>query len=166
MITWGVSTVQAIFALFSGSVCVMVIAYALWRRARVPNNYPLKEDVSADRVESVKIRLDLSAKLFDVGVVLLGVLWGLILSDKVPVKLSQWADVLLFVSSNALLVLSLFFHLLYKRRVATLMWDLAPSQPDISSQHVNYLFDVQWLSFFASITAGLLTVLSTKVLGG
>lgn len=141
--------------------------YAAYRSRHVPQDIQLAKGPRNDQLsEAITFRVELSGKLFDIGVVLLGVLWGLILSERVPLKLSRWTDILMFANSNVLLLLSLFFHLSYKRRVATLIWDLEPRYPDIFSEHVDYLFRAQWIFFFSSLIGGLFTLLSAKVLGG
>jgi hypothetical protein len=132
---------------------------------RVPSVIAAGE-TDSQRTKAIEVRLDLSSKLFDIGIILLGVLWGLVLADTIVIKFSRGTDVALFASSNVLLLLSLFFHLLYKRRIAALQWDLAPKQPDIFSKHVNYLFQTQWLFFFASLVTGFFTILSAKILEG
>jgi hypothetical protein len=146
-------------------LCIGLLLYALVRRIRVPASIPLKDSPTSETQKGMELRLDLSAKLFDVGIVLLGVLWGLVLADKIQINFSRWQDVLLFVSSNLLLLLSLFFHLLYKLRVSALLWSLN-RVPDIASEHVDYLFQGQWLFFLASLVTGFFTVVSVKLLGG
>lgn len=121
---------------------------------------------TAQRFEAIKLRLELSSRLFDIAIVLVGVIWGLILAERVQLRLSRWTDATLFIVGNLLLLLSLLFHLVYKRRVATLTWDLDPNLPDIFSADVDYLFSAQWMFFLASLFVGLLTVLSAKVPGG
>jgi len=159
--------IRGAFGCVSILVFLVVLWHALRRYLRVPKTIPLV-DPYPQRVEATKTKLELSGKLFDVGMLLVGVLWGLILSDRVPVRLSRWTDIAMFVIGNILVLCSLLFHLLYRQRVATLVWDLAPAakQPDIFGEHVDYLFQVQWLSFFASLLVGLLTILSARVLGG
>jgi hypothetical protein len=146
-------------ALVSAGLCVMILGYGGWRRARVPAAIPLV-DASEQRTDALKQRLDISAKLFDLGLLLLGALWGLVFTDKYPLGLSVWTNVAVFISSNVLILLSLLFSLLYRRRVSTLTWDLAPkSFPDIFSEHIDYLFQLQWLFFICSLLTGCFTVL-------
>jgi hypothetical protein len=156
---------ETVFAVVAVLLCIGLLFYALVRRFGVPASIPAKEGATDETRKGMELRLDLSAKLFDVGIVLLGVLWGLVLADKIQITFSRWQHVLLFVSSNLLLLLSLFFHLLYKRRVSALLWSLN-RLPDIASEHVDYLFQVQWLFFLSSLVTGFFTVVSAKLLGG
>lgn len=158
-------TIRIVFAVVSVAICFGVLIYAFLRYKKVPQAIGMV-DTSVQRSEAIKLRLELSSRLFDISIILLGVIWGLILAEKVQLRLSRLTDATLFVVGNLLLLLSLLFHLLYKRRVATLMWDLDPKLPNIFSADVDYLFSAQWMFFLASLLAGLLTILSAKVLGG
>jgi len=156
---------ETVLALLSLLMCVAVLIYAAARWACVPGFISAKDKANEETRKGMELRLDLSAKLFDMAVVVLGVVWGLVLTEKVQIKLHRWQHLVLFLSSNALLLFSLFFHLLYKRRVSALLWSLG-QQPDITSEHVDYLFQVQWLLFFSSLLTGLFTVVSVKLLAG
>jgi len=101
-------------------LCAAVLAYALWCRCHVPDSFPTVES-NEQKARGARLRLDLSAKLFDMGVVVLGVLWGLILTEKVPAESYRLTDLLRFAFSNILLLLSLLFHLSYKRCISTLL---------------------------------------------
>jgi hypothetical protein len=157
--------IRIVFALVAVGICLAVLIYAFVSYRRVPQ--AIKIVAATDqRSEAIKLRLELSSRLFDISLVLLGVIWGLILAEKVQLQLSRWTDATLFAVGNLLLLLSLLVHLVYKRRVATLMWDLTNKLPDIFSEDVDYLLRAQWMFFMASLFAGLLTILSAKVLGG
>jgi len=147
------------------AICLAVLIYAFVRHKKVPQAICMLA-WTAQRFEAIKLRLELSSRLFDIAIVLVGVIWGLILAERVQLRLSRWTDATLFIVGNLLLLLSLLFHLVYKRRVATLTWDLDPNLPDIFSADVDYLFSAQWMFFLASLFVGLLTVLSAKVPGG
>ena len=156
---------ETVLAVVSIVMCLTLLVYALVRRLGVPHSIPTKDSPSEAARKGMELRLDLSAKLFDLGILVLGVIWGLVVTDKVPINFCQWQHRILFISSNLLLLFSLLFHLLYKRRVSALLWSL-DRLPEMSSEHVNYLFQVQWLFFFASLLVGLFTVVSVKLLGG
>ncbi|MBW1804367.1 MAG: hypothetical protein JRJ85_26995 [Deltaproteobacteria bacterium] len=159
------NSLQMVFALFSGLMGILVLWYAYRRHSSVPPDFPAEER-QEQRCQAINIRLDLSTKLFDVGLIFLGVLWGLILTEQIMIKLWLWTDVVLFINSNILLLFSLLTHLLYKRRVSTILWDISPLQPSILSKHIDYLFNVQWMFFFASLIAGFFTIISVKIIGG
>lgn len=156
---------RLIFALASVFLCLAVLGYAVWRSKNVPQNIPVV-DPDSQRANATKLRLELSTKAFDMGIIVLGVVWGLVLAEQIRIDFSRWTDAILFLSSNILVLFSVLYHFLYKRRVSTLLWDLAPRQPDIFSEHVDYLFKAQLMFFFASLIIGTLTVLSVRVLGG
>jgi hypothetical protein len=168
---------SAALAIGSCALCLVVLAYAFWMWRKKPPAFPTKPR-DEQRAKALELRIDLAAKLFDIGLLLLGVLWGLVLADKVAIHFSRWTDGLLFISSNVLLLLSLLFHLLYRRNVGNMLWDLVPppagaseppSQPelpDMRHAYVEFPFTVQWLFFFGSLASGLCTILVVKVLGG
>lgn len=158
---------QIVFAALVALLCAALMLYVWWRSRHAPpsDKIPLV-DPDDQRRKVVELRLEWSGKLFDLGVVLLGVIWGLILTkENADVKLTWWPHIVLFVSANFALLLSLFFHWKYKRLVGAVMWDLAPAQPDIFSEYIDYPFRAQWLAFMLSLIAGILTIVSIKLLG-
>lgn len=163
------SIIKIVFAATALGVCGAALVYVAISRARVRMAIP-QALRTEQRTDAVKLRLELSSRLFDISLVLMGVIWGLTLTDKFQLRLSLWTHSIMFVAANVLLVFSLLFHLLYKRRISTLMWDLSTDAnanlPDIFAPDVDYLFSAQWLFFLASLFVGLLTVLSAKIPGG
>jgi len=147
---------------FAGATSILLtlapLAYAVWLHAHQPASI---EQVNHEeqRLEATKQRLDISVKLFDTALLFLGALWGLVLADKYPLKLSDRGNAVVFVCSNALILLSLLFNVLYRRRVSTLLWDLETKLPNIFAEPVDYLFRVQWMFFLCSLALGGLTFL-------
>jgi hypothetical protein len=150
----------------TAAICVAVLVYAAVRRSKVPPALETRKPAEQQRAKAIDMRLDLSEKLFDMALALLAVLWGLVLAEKVRLDVRHAREAVLFTSTNALIVISLLFHLLYRRRLSALLWDLAPEQPDIFSEHVDYLLKVQSTTFFAGLFAVAVTLISTRVMGG
>jgi len=157
--------VKVAFVVVTVTGTIAVIAYAVKEHRHVPPKIPAEKRGQKQRETAIENRLSLSAKLFDIAAALIGFIWALAILGTSGVKLHTWMDVLLFVVTNVLLLLSLLFHLLYKRRVSSLQWDLSPQQPDILGAYVDYLFQTQWFMFFWSLVVGLLTVFAVVVLG-
>ena len=160
------STIKFCLVVVTTIVTAWILVSAVRRRLSVPPRIGAEKDIQAQRDTAIENRLSLSAKLFDISAALLAFFWALAVLDKSGAKLSVWEDAFLFAVTNVLLLLCMLFHLLYKRRVSTLQWDLSPGQPDIFSEHVDYLFRTQWLLFFWSLVVGLLTVVAVVVLAG
>jgi hypothetical protein len=147
-------------------VLVWAVGYVLVRMAGTPPDIGKSEspEKHSQRFEALKMRAELSGKMFDVTVIFLGVVWGLILAGSVPTGFTRWQDDTMFISSNLMLLFSLFCHFQYKNRIATLLWDLAPNQPDISGGSVHHLLFAQWVTFLCGLFVGLLTIISEKVI--
>lgn len=164
---------RAVPAVIAVVVCVATLVFA-WRESsrRSPaasaerTETPDHTQREKQRSEATKLRLELAGKLFDLSIILLGALWGLLVAGKLPIDLTRWTDAVLFAASNLLLSFSIVYHIRYRRDVARLLWDSAPYQPDIHSDLVNYLFRLQWVFFFASLIPLTLTVLWLTVAGG
>jgi hypothetical protein len=169
------------FAIVSSALCVagFVVAAVSWLRApRAFRSYAQNDGLK----KGLELRIELSSKLFDLGLLLLGVLWGFVLAKEGSIHFSHWQDIVLFVSSNLLLLISLLCHLVYRLHLANMVWDLAvpPSPPasesvappstlplpDIRDAYVDVPFKAQWMLFFAALISGLCTILAVKVLGG
>jgi hypothetical protein len=133
---------------------------------------------SDDLRKAIEVRIELASKLFDLTLVVLGVVWGFVLADKVNIELSRWQNVVLFVSSNVLLLISLFSHLVYRLHLANAMWSLAgplalqkngapaPELPIITEDYIETPFNIQWVLFFISLVSVLCTILVVKLIGG
>jgi hypothetical protein len=149
--------------------------YALVSWLRVPTAAS-SEPASEERKKGLDLRIELSSKLFDLGLLMLGVLWGFVLVDKDKmIQFSHWQNVILFASSNLLLLISLFSHLVYRIRLANLLWVLGKAAPppapavswlpNIIDELVEAPFRIQWMLFYASLVSVLLTIVIVKILG-
>lgn len=157
---------SSILAIVSSGFCVALVLYALYKRSKVPAAFPTVAAPTESQKKAVDVRMDLSGKLCDLALLLLGIVWGLVLAEKVSINFSRWQDSVLFVSCNLLLLLSTFFHLLYRLRLSSLLWDISPAYPDIRSEHVDFLITVQWFYFYGGLIAVGFTLILTKILGG
>lgn len=163
---------RTILAILSTLIATGLTGYVIWRWRTTPardkidtDNPGSDKEQREQRDVSIEHFKDLSGKLFDVALLLLGIVWGLVLADKVRLDVSRTADVVQFVATNFLLCLSLYCHVVYRRRMAILLWDLAPLQPSVFSPLVDYLFEVQWWSFLLSVLTGVFTIVSVKLVG-
>ena len=166
-------------------LCLGCLAYAVVKRLNVPTTVVGFQSTD-QRKKGLDLRIDLSSKLFDLSLLLLGAIWGLVLAEKVSIHFSRWQETALFITSNLLVLLSMFFHLVYRIRMANLLWDLAqndpapannpsgvvqfpgpaPTQfPDIRDAFVEFPLTTQYLLFFAALCSGFFTILIAKVLG-
>ena len=172
---------STVFAVASSVLCTAGLIAALVSWLRAPGAFRTQA-VSDELKKGLELRIELSSKLFDLGLLLLGVLWGFVLADKEAIHFSHWQDVALFVSSNLLLLTSLLCHLIYRLHLANMVWDLAvpppppappavpppfaPRLPDIRDSYVEFPFNAQWSLFFLALLSGLCTIVTVKVLGG
>jgi hypothetical protein len=165
-------------AVISAIVGVFGLVYALAHWWNTPTSFK-SVATSDDLRKALDVRIELASKLFDLSLLMLGVVWGFILVDKVAIDLSRWQNLVLFISSNVLILISLFSHLVYRLHLANVMWSLAgplapkksdgspdPQLPDITETYIETPFNIQWVLFFISLVSVLCIVLVVKLLGG
>jgi hypothetical protein len=169
--------VVSALAVISAVVCAIGLLYALANWWRTPSAFKAVEP-SDDLRKALDLRIDLASKLFDLSLIVLGIVWGFVLADKVTIDLSRWQHVVLFISTNLLLLISLFSHLIYRLHLANMMWSLAgplaadstgkanPKLPDITDDYVETPFNIQWILFFVSLVSVLCTIIVVKIFGG
>src|SRR5712692_5056051 len=98
------NSLSTAFAIASSLLCIAGLIYALVSRLNVPTVFP-SEAVNDQRKKGLDLRIELSAKLFDLGLLMLGVLWAFVLAEKVTIRFSRWQEAVLFISSNLLLLI-------------------------------------------------------------
>ena len=103
-------TLATILAILSLVFAAAAILYALLMYFPVPAAVPNVAS-SEQRTKGLDLRVEFSSKLFDLSLLLLGAIWGLVLADKVSIHFQRWQEVVLFSTSNFLLVLSMLFHI-------------------------------------------------------
>src|ERR1035437_6431285 len=81
--------VATLCAIASLGLCLVGLVYALLRWYWLPS---ASESLSANDTlnKAFDLRLELSGKLFDLGLLLLAVLWGFVIADKVVYNFSRW----------------------------------------------------------------------------
>lgn len=165
-------TLRHVLAFVSGGItvaCLIAIVFSTQLTPLGIDNLPFNDVTS----KSVDLQLGLSETLFQVGLLMLGALWGLVIAkkDEVHLVFSRRSELVMFVGSSALLLLSLCSYGIYIRKVARYIAvasvivyknpKLTPYVPDIFDQNVNYLFACQIVSLIAGTINGMLTLVST-----
>ena len=123
--------------------------------------------------KSLEMRLDLSQSLFQLALLMLGSLWGLVIAkkDEAQIVFSKTPEVALFVGASLLLIFSVVSHSLYINKLTAYFSDAAVSAgggelslPNIFDQNVNYLFIIQILNLVAGVLNGIFTLVSAHKL--
>jgi hypothetical protein len=98
--------------------------------------------------ESIKGRIDFSRSLFEIGLLITGALWGLIIAkkDEARIVFADRPEWIMFLSASLLLLASLVDHSIYLQYVSRLfaiagqVYDPAdPSMPDVFDPNINKL---------------------------
>jgi hypothetical protein len=123
--------------------------------------------------KSIETRLNLSQSLFQVSLLIIGILWGLIIAKKDETQLvfSEYPEMIMFISGSTLLLLSLCSHTIYINNISHYLAVAAQafpspqanefiSMPNFFDQNVNYLFIVQVINLIAGICAAVITLIS------
>lgn len=120
--------------------------------------------------KSLDIRLDLSQNLFQLALLMLGSLWGLVIAkkDEAQIVFSKLPEVVLFIGASLLLIFSVVSSSLYVNKLTAYLSDAAiasaysnePSLPNVFNQNVNYLFIIQILNLGAGVLNGIFTLVS------
>lgn len=127
-------------------------------------------DLSA---KSFEMRLSLSENLFQLALLMLGALWGLVIAkkDEAQIVFSKAPEVILFVGASLLLIFSAVAYSLYVNKLTGYFSDAAISAgggdlslPNIFDQNVNYLFVIQILNLVAGVMNGIFTLFSAHKL--
>ena len=158
VLRWG-SLVFAVLVLLS------IFVYVAFRLGAAPN-YLSVTDVGEFKREAVNLRLDTAQRYFDLALLLLALLWGLIILEREKVRLTRadMPEIWMFIIANVLLVSSMVTHLLYKGRIESLYWDTVGNNfPDLFGEHVSSLYYSQQFFLGGSIIVGVLTVVSNTV---
>lgn len=121
---------------------------------------------------AVDINVEQSRSLFQVTLLVLGALWGLIIAaqPRAPrIAQSDLPEIVMFVFANLLLVGSLFWHVLYLDSIAD-AYGLAASTcadvgkqciPDVLDDQIHHLFKHQRALLIAGVIVSVLTLFST-----
>jgi hypothetical protein len=130
----------------------------------------------------VDIRLDQSRNLFQIGILILGAIWGLLIAKKGEAALvfKDYQEVIMTVCASILLCASLICHTLYISRITEIYSDageiagkqaqiassghLQQSIPDIFEPNINYMFVSQALFLVSGVIVALITFVSAHKL--
>jgi len=129
--------------------------------------------------KSIDARLTVAQTLFQLALLMIGALWGLIIAKKgeVQIVFEEPAEVFMFFSASIVLLLSICSYGFYLNKISHQFADAARalgnselelplSVPDIFDQNVNYLFVLQIVTLVAGIFNGVLTLVSAHKLKG
>lgn len=149
-----------------------VVAVKTWKEYQRSKDRPAATRLFDDSVkESLKIRLDASRNLFQVGLLLAGGLWALYLgkTEESRVDLTQLPEVVLFLLCNGCFLISFYSHYAYTERVAD--WinsGVAKADkieiPDIDENRLVSVLGRQHDFFVGGCVLALLTFLSGRYL--
>lgn len=122
---------------------------------------------------SIDGKLDVSKSLFQVGLVSLAALWGLVIAkkDEASIVLSKNPELVTFICASLLLLLSLVSHVLYLETIlsgfsdAGLAFDEANKTIiDLFDPKFDYLFNWQINNLFAGTLTAIFTLFSAHKL--
>lgn len=123
--------------------------------------------------ESIKNRIDFSRSLFQIGLLILGALWGLVIAkkDEAGILFADRPEWIMFLSASILLLASLVDHSLYLHDVSGILaiagetYDgVEKSMPDVFDPNINnfYMFQIAHLAL--GFLVAMLTLLSAHKL--
>jgi hypothetical protein len=165
-------TCRVLLAVLSLSITIFCVGFTLYRVNTASlvagiEDLPFNELTS----KSVDTQLDLAKTLFDLALLMIAALWGLVIAKKDEIQLvsSQRSTVIMFFCASGLLLLSAYSYGSYLRKISSYFADasaaltksnLPLSVPDIFDQNVNHIFVWQYYSLVAGILNGVLTLVS------
>lgn len=127
--------------------------------------------------KSLDARMVLAQSLFQVALIMIGALWGLVIAKEGEIQsvFREKAEMTMFLSASIVLLVSVFSYALYLDKIshqfvdAVRAWSRSDIQlqitvPDVFDQNVDYLFTLQYVSLAAGIVNGVLTLISTHKL--
>lgn len=127
--------------------------------------------------KSLDARMVLAQSLFQVALLMIGALWGLVIAKQgeIQIVFHERAETTMFVSASIVLLVSVFAYAIYLQKIsdqfvdAVRAWSKSDIQlpvtvPDVFDQNVDYLFTLQWVSLAAGIINGVLTLISAHKL--
>ncbi|MBA2646748.1 MAG: hypothetical protein H0U81_08115 [Pyrinomonadaceae bacterium] len=164
-----------ILAIASAVVLAIVLSYAVYNYLypyfpeNIIDDKPLNELTKA----GIELKLEQSRSLFQLALLSVGTLWGLLLAkkDEAGIVLADHPEICMFVCASFLLMLSLICHTFYLQKI-TNVYSLAgqlyekeaPSIPDVFGPNINYLFVSQCWFLVSGVTVALLTFISAHKL--
>lgn len=127
--------------------------------------------------QSLDARMVLAQSLFQVSLLMIGALWGLVIAKpgEIQILFREKIEMIMFISASIVLLVSVSSYALYLEKIshqfvdAVRAWSksdipLPVTVPDVFDQNVNYLFNLQCVSLAAGIINGVLTLVSAHKL--
>jgi hypothetical protein len=147
------TALRSVFFLCCCGAAIFVINKTWDAYRRIPKYESLKQIPYNDMTKvAVELKVAQSNHLFDLGLVLLGALWALVIAkkDEVGITLGDWPEVITFCIASLLLLLSFVCHESYLDNLsdAHLLGAMTslPGKvmvPDVSDPLVTYLLENQ-----------------------
>jgi hypothetical protein len=165
------------WSLAAASACISVLILAStlvdWATASLAEGIVLKPFNEALK-EGVQIKLGISSNLFQLGVLITGALWALMIAkeDEAGLVLKDRPEIIMFVCASLLLLTSLLSYIIYTSRVAYI-YEIAgqtsrPGKPmevgDFNNPVINNFFAYQITNLAAGVTAAVVTLVSAHKL--
>lgn len=168
------SSARRLFFALSALILLLVLSYVIFRKVYPAYPVNLIDDVFLNDLikAAIEVRLEQTKSLFELGLLLLGALWALLIAkkDEARIVLSDRPEVGMFLCASTLLLLSLLCHLLYAQEITDILSlagklaDEKPSLPDIFNSNINYLFLAQCWFLVGGLVVAVLTLVSAHKL--
>ena len=167
-------TIRRILAFVTAFVAVacLVTAVVFVLSVRIDEGIPplLMDEVTT---KSIDARLVLAQSLFQVALLMVGALWGIVIAKagEIQIVFKERFEAVMFFSASFVLLLSIFCYGIYLDKITHQFAEAVRARskspiaiavfiPDVFDQNVDYLFKLQLVSLAAGILNGALTLIS------
>lgn len=168
-------TIRKLFAFVTTFVAVacLVTAVAFVLSIRKDEGIPplLMDEVTT---KSIDARLVLAQSLFQVALLMVGALWGIVIAKPGEIQLvfKERFEMAMFLSASVVLLTSILCYGIYLEKITEQFAEAVRARskspiaisafiPDVFDQNVNYLFVLQSVSLAGGLFNGVLTLFST-----
>ena len=157
------------------AVCVLTAAsafvYIMYLFYTTPVQLKLT-NYDAYRTETLKMIQEEASSFFEIGVLVLGALWGaMIVSKENRLRSEDVPEIVMFCSTNVLLVMFLYFNWKYGRLLAQLYWDMGPLLSTkaqfadvMNSRYVLIHYRAVSICFYGGLVMSAMSTLSNSML--
>ncbi len=131
-------------------------------------------DYDVYRETTLQMIREESTSFLSIGVLVLGALWGTIIVNKenrLTLKRQDWPEIVMFVLSNMLLIMFLYYNWKYRRLLAQLYWDMGPLLSGkkkfadvLNSKFVLVHYHSLLICFYGGLALSGITVFSSCIL--
>lgn len=128
---------------------------------------------------SIQTRLNLSTDLFQIGLLVVAGLGGLLISKNLTKNgeadfvLSKPPEIIMYVCASLFIILSLVLHYLYVNEISNIyntsgrLYDASnPDILDVMNPNINFLFDYQFYYLLSGVVLTLFTFFSAHIIKG